>query len=58
MAELEDFEGVPSLALFSFPDLLQRGATMGPFDNVKKIDVMNFEWIVIIRDFQTPRRAS
>jgi hypothetical protein len=54
MADLEDSERVSSLALLSFPDLLQRGATMEPpFDILKKIDVVNFEWVEAVRDLQT-----
>jgi hypothetical protein len=41
-------------ALLSFPDLLQRDATMEPlFDILKKIDVVNFEWVEVVQDLQT-----
>jgi hypothetical protein len=54
MADLEDSERVSSRALLSLPDLLQRGATMEPaFDILKKLDVVNFEWIEVVRDLQT-----
>jgi hypothetical protein len=36
------------------PDLLQTGdAVEPPFDILKKIDVVNFEWIEVVRDLQT-----
>jgi hypothetical protein len=36
------------------PDLLQRGAAMEPpFDILKKIDAVNFEWVEVVRDLQT-----
>jgi hypothetical protein len=54
MADLGDSERVSSLALLSLRDLLQRGATMEPpFDILKKIDVVNFEWAEAFRDLQT-----
>ncbi|GAC1694818.1 MAG: hypothetical protein NVS9B5_37720 [Terriglobales bacterium] len=54
MADLEDSERASSLALVSLPDLLQRGATTEPpFDILKKMDVVNFEWIEVVRDLQT-----
>jgi hypothetical protein len=41
------------LPLLSLPDLLQRGATMEPpFDILKKIDAVNFEWVEVVRDLQ------
>jgi hypothetical protein len=34
--------------------LVQRGATMEPpFDILKKIDIVNFEWVEAVRDLQT-----
>jgi hypothetical protein len=54
MADLADSERVSSLALPSLPDLLQRGATMNPaFDILKKIGVVNFEWVEVVRDLHT-----
>jgi hypothetical protein len=53
MADLEDSERVSSLALRSLPDLLQRGATMPPFDILKRIGAVNFEWVEVVRDLQT-----
>jgi hypothetical protein len=54
MADLEDSERVSSLARLSLPDLLQRSATVEPFfDILKKIDVVNFEWVEVVRDLQT-----
>ena len=54
MADLEDSERVSSLALLSLPDLLPGGATMEPpFDILKKTDVVNFQWVEVVRDLQT-----
>ena len=54
MADLVDSERVSSLALLSLPDLLPGGATMEPpFDILKKTDVVNFEWVELVRDLQT-----
>jgi hypothetical protein len=42
-----------SLVPLHLLDLLQRGATMPPpFDILKRIDGLNFEWIEVIRDLQ------
>jgi hypothetical protein len=36
------------------PDFLQTGATVEtPFDILKKIDAVNFEWVEGVRDLQT-----
>jgi len=54
MADSEDSERVSSLAMLSLPNLLQRGATMNPtFDILKKIGVVNFEWVEVVRDLHT-----
>lgn len=54
MADFVDSERASSLALLSLLDLLQRGATMEPpFDILKKIGVVNFEWVEVVRDLQT-----
>jgi hypothetical protein len=54
MADFVDSEKASSLALLSLFDLLQRGATMEPpFDILKKIGVVNFEWVEVVRDLQT-----
>jgi hypothetical protein len=54
MADFVDSERTSSLALLSLLDLLQRGATMEPpFDILKKIGVVNFEWVEVVRDLQT-----
>ena len=49
-----DSERVSGLALLSLLDLLQRGAPMEPlFDILKKTDVVDFEWVEVVRDLQT-----
>ena len=54
MADFVDSERASSLALPSLLDLLQRGATMEPpFDILKKIDIVNFEWVGVARDLQS-----
>jgi hypothetical protein len=54
MADSVDSERVSSLALLSLPDLLPGGATMeSPFDILKKTDVVNFQWVEVVRDLQT-----
>jgi hypothetical protein len=54
MADSVDSERVSSLALLSLPDLLPGGATMEhPFDILKKTDVVNFQWVEVVRDLQT-----
>ena len=56
MTELEDSERVSNLALLSLPILLQTGdAVELPFDILKKIDVVNYEWIEVVRDLQTAK---
>jgi hypothetical protein len=50
----EDSERGSSLARPSLPDLMQRGATLEPFfDILKKMDVLNFEWVEVVRGLQT-----
>jgi hypothetical protein len=54
MADFEDFERGSSLARPSLPAWLQRGATLEPFfDILKKMDVLNFEWVEVVRGLQT-----
>ena len=54
MEDLEDLERAANLALLGLPDLLQTGdAVEPPFDILKKLDVVNFEWIEVVRDLQT-----
>ena len=54
MADLEDSKRASRLALLSLLDLLQGGAAMElPFDILKKTDVVNFEWVEVVRDLQT-----
>src|ERR1700732_5606645 len=54
MADLRDSERVSSPILPNCLDLLQRRATMEPpFDILRKIDVVNFEWVEVVRDLQT-----
>jgi hypothetical protein len=54
MTELED--SVSNLALLSLPILLQTGdAVELPFDILKKTDVVNYEWIEVVRDLQTAK---
>ena len=54
MADLRDSGRVSSLTLPNWLDLLQRRATMEPpFDILRKIDVVNFEWVEVVRDLQT-----
>ena len=42
----------------NFPDLLQRAATMPPFDILKKIDAVNFDRVEVVRDFQTAEACA
>jgi hypothetical protein len=35
------------------PDLLQRGAAMALFDILKKMDIVKFERVEVVRDFWT-----
>jgi hypothetical protein len=54
MADFEDFERGSSLARSRLPALLQRGTTLEPFfDILKKMDVLNFEWVEVVRGLQT-----
>jgi hypothetical protein len=54
MADFEDSERGSSLARPSLPDLMQRGATLEPFfDILKKMDVLNFEWVEVVQGLQT-----
>jgi hypothetical protein len=49
-----DYESLAGLALLRLLNLLKRGATMeSPFDILKKIDVVDFEWVGVARDLQT-----
>jgi hypothetical protein len=53
MAGLEDSERASSFALPSLRDSLQRSAAVEPpFDILKKIDGVNFEWDGAVRDLQ------
>jgi len=49
MAELEDFERIPSLALSVCPIYCKE---VPPFDILKKIDAVNFDRVEVVRDFQ------
>lgn len=56
MADLEGAETASSLALLGLPAVLQRGVTVVPlFDILKKTDVVNFEWVEVVRDLQTAK---
>jgi hypothetical protein len=35
-----------------FDRLFQRGATMPPFEILKKIDAVNFDWVEVVPGFQ------
>jgi hypothetical protein len=48
MAELEDFESIPSLALSVCPIYCKEVPQWPPFDTLKKIDDVNFEWIEVV----------
>jgi hypothetical protein len=49
-----DSEKVSGRDLLSLLDLLQRGATVEPpFDILKKTDMVDFEWVEVVRDLQT-----
>jgi hypothetical protein len=52
MAELEESERIPSLASQIVRFIAKRRHN-GPFDILKKIHVVNFEWVEAVRDFQT-----
>jgi len=52
MAELEDSERIPRLALSVFA-IYCKEVPHWPFDILKMIDVVNFEWVEAVRDFQT-----
>ena len=53
MEELGDFKRIPSLALSVCPVYCKEVPQWPPFDILKKINVVNFEWVEIVRDFQT-----
>jgi hypothetical protein len=56
MAELKDSERESSLALLGLLELLQMhaGAPVNPpFDILKKIDGVDFEWVEVVRDLRT-----
>jgi hypothetical protein len=56
VAELKDSERESSLALLGLLELLQMhgGAHVdSPFDILKKIDDVDFEWVEVVRDLRT-----
>jgi hypothetical protein len=52
----KDSGRVSSLTPLNCSDLLQRRAAMEfPFDILRKIDAVNFEWVEVVRDLQTAK---
>jgi hypothetical protein len=58
MAELKGSESIPTLALSVRPIYYEEAPQWLPFDILKKIDVVNFEWVEVVRNFQAAKKRE
>ena len=58
MAELKGSESIPTLALSVRPIYYEEAPQWLPFDILKKIDVVNFEWVEVVRNLQAAKKRE
>jgi hypothetical protein len=58
MAELKGSESIPTLVLSVRPIYYEEAPQWLPFDILKKIDVVNFEWVEVVRNFQAAKKRE